>query len=218
MKKSYHKAIFDRIPHKRRRKIIDVAIDEFANKGFDHANINQIATGAGVSVGSLYKYFDTKEDLFLTCVLFGVETLQAVLDELLTSPGDLFSRIEKIVRIIQRHSREQKTLIIFYNEMTSESNTRLTRELASRMETLSAGIYSALIREAQKAGEVHPEISPDLFAFFLDNLFMMLQFSYACSYYRDRFKIYAGEKILEQDELVVAQFMRFFKGALQQPD
>ena len=31
------------------------AIGEFANKGFDNANINVIASKAGVSVGSLYK-------------------------------------------------------------------------------------------------------------------------------------------------------------------
>ena len=43
MKNSYHKEMFDRIPEERRKKIIDVAVHEFANKGFDNANINKIA-------------------------------------------------------------------------------------------------------------------------------------------------------------------------------
>ena len=90
MKNSYHKEIFDRIPQKRRNKIINVAVHEFARKGFNNANINEIAAAAGISVGSIYKYFNTKEDLFLTCVHFGVETLEAVLDEVIASPGDLF--------------------------------------------------------------------------------------------------------------------------------
>ena len=75
---------------KRRNKIINVAVHEFAHKGFDNANINKIASAAGISVGSIYKYFDTKEDLFLTCVHFGVETLEAVANEVIASPGDLF--------------------------------------------------------------------------------------------------------------------------------
>ncbi|NLA05569.1 MAG: TetR/AcrR family transcriptional regulator, partial [Firmicutes bacterium] len=43
MKTSYHKEVFERIPQKRRDKIIDMAVREFAKKGFDRANINQIA-------------------------------------------------------------------------------------------------------------------------------------------------------------------------------
>jgi hypothetical protein len=43
----------------------------------------------------------------------------------------------------------------------------------------------------------------------------MLQFSYACEYYQERFRIYAGEDILERDEAVVQQFLRFIKAALK---
>lgn len=215
MKKSYHKEIFDRIPQKRRHKIIDVAVHEFAHKGFDNANINEIASSAGISVGSIYKYFDTKEDLFLTCVHFGVKTLEAVLDEVIASPGDLLIKTERIVRIIQAHSREQENLIILYNEMTSESNAKLTWKLAAEMEAISAKVYTSLLRQAREASELKDDISPELFAFFLDNLFMMLQFSYACGYYRERFKIYAGEDIFKQDEFVVEQFMKFIRAALK---
>ena len=218
MKTSYHKEVFERIPQKRRDKIIDMAVREFAKKGFDSANINQIAKAAGISVGSIYKYFDTKEDLFLTCVLSGVKTLESVLGEVIARPGDLFSKMERIVRIIQLHSREQRNLIILYNEMTSESNAGLTWKLAAEMEALSARVYTDLIREAQEKGAVRKDISPELFAFFLDNLFMMLQFSYACTYYRDRFKIYTGKEALEDDELVVEQFNRIFQAALKAPE
>lgn len=218
MKSSYHKEVFERIPQKRRDKIIDMAVREFAKKGFDRANINQIAEAAGISVGSIYKYFDTKEDLFLTCVLSGVKTLESVLGEVIARPGDLFSKMERIVRIIQLHSREQRNLIILYNEMTSESNAGLTWKLAAEMEALSARVYTDLIREAQEKGAVRKDISPELFAFFLDNLFMMLQFSYACTYYRDRFKIYTGKEALEDDELVVEQFNRIFQAALKAPE
>ena len=217
MKKSYHKEIFDRIPEERRKKIIDVAVHEFANKGFDNANINTIAAEAGISVGSIYKYFNTKEDLFLTCVLFGVNTLEQVLDEVVAAPGDLLSKVEKIVQVIQVHSREQKDLIILYNEITSESNAGLTWRLAAEMEALSARVYTSLIGQARENGQIRKDISPGLFAFFLDNLFMMLQFSYACVYYRDRFKIYAGADIFERDELVAEQIVKLFKGALEKP-
>ena len=36
----YHKKTFENIPEEKRRRILAVAIGEFANKGFDNANIN----------------------------------------------------------------------------------------------------------------------------------------------------------------------------------
>jgi len=77
--------------------------------------------------------------------------------------------------------------------MTSESNAKLTWKLAAEMEAISARVYTSLIRQAQEAWKGEERYPPpELFAFFLDNLFMMLQFSYACGYYRERFKIYAA--------------------------
>lgn len=215
MKKVFHSETFERIPAERRQKIIDTAVREFARKGFNNANINVIAAEAGVSVGSIYKYFRTKEDLFLTCVNDGLETLETVLGEVMESHDKLLVKVEKIIRLIQSHSRSRKDLIIFYNEITSESNSQVTWKLASKMEALSARVYTALIRQAQEDGAARKEISPELFAFFLDNLFMMLQFSYACEYYRRRFKIYAGEDIFEKDELVVEQLLGMIKAALE---
>ena len=56
---NYHKSTFDNIPEEKRSKILSVAVNEFATQGFENANINTIAKKAEVSVGSLYKYFDT---------------------------------------------------------------------------------------------------------------------------------------------------------------
>src|ERR1700683_3711770 len=48
----------------KRRQIIDGARAVFLAKGFDAASMNDIARAAGVSKGTLYVYFDNKEQLF----------------------------------------------------------------------------------------------------------------------------------------------------------
>jgi len=218
MKKSYHKSTFEKIPAEKRNLLMEVAVKEFAYKGFDNANINDIAAEAGISVGSIYNYFQTKKDLFLTCVYHGLETLEEVLNEVLHSEDEFLTKVEQIVRKIQFHSRAQKDLILLYNEMTSESNSELTWELAAEMETISSRVYSSLIEQAQREEKIREDISPRLAAFFMDNLFMVLQFSYACEYYRERFKIYAGEDILEKDDEVLDQVLKFIAGALKYGD
>jgi AcrR family transcriptional regulator len=48
----------------KRRQIIDGARKTFMEFGFDGASMGQIARAAGVSKGTLYVYFDSKEALF----------------------------------------------------------------------------------------------------------------------------------------------------------
>ncbi|WP_291329606.1 TetR/AcrR family transcriptional regulator [Desulfovibrio sp. UCD-KL4C] len=49
----------------KKRKIIVSGMKLFSDKGFHKTNISEIATKAGVSVGSFYGYFKDKKDLLL---------------------------------------------------------------------------------------------------------------------------------------------------------
>src|SRR5499427_7439927 len=48
----------------KRRQILDGARAVFLSQGFDAASMGEIARAAGVSKGTLYVYFDSKEELF----------------------------------------------------------------------------------------------------------------------------------------------------------
>ena len=48
----------------KRRQVIEGAREIFMSVGFDAASMNDIARAAGVSKGTLYAYFDSKEALF----------------------------------------------------------------------------------------------------------------------------------------------------------
>lgn len=207
------KELFNRIPEEKRNRILQAAIDAFAVYGYENANTNKIADKAGISVGSLFQYFDSKEDLFCTTVTYGAASLKATLEEIMTGEEDILNKIEKLIRTIQRHSREHGNIIRLYNEMATQSNSRIMKEAVSDVEGVTAELYSSLIMKAQKEMEARTDCDPKMFAFLLDNLFMMLQYSYACDYYRERFKIYVSEDIFEKDDFVVEQMLKFIKAA-----
>ncbi len=52
----------------KREQIVDGAKRVFMQKGFDAASMNDITREAGVSKGTIYVYFDNKEDLFIAMV------------------------------------------------------------------------------------------------------------------------------------------------------
>ncbi|TGK85550.1 TetR/AcrR family transcriptional regulator [Leptospira bourretii] len=205
---------FERISEEKRNRILSTAISEFANRGFTSANTNTIAQKAGISVGSLYKYFETKEDFFLTVVDHGITQLEKTLESVLSMDLDMFGKIEKIIRIIQTHSRINQDIIRLYNEMTTESNYELITRLSGELESLSAKCYIEMINLAKKEGTISSDVDSNLSAFLLDNIFMTLQFSYSTVYYKERMKIYLGEDVFDKDEDVVAGVMKVIRRAL----
>ncbi len=59
------------------RKILAAAAREFALHGLEAASINAICQDGGISKGSLYHYFPSKEALYLACVKESLEGLTA---------------------------------------------------------------------------------------------------------------------------------------------
>ena len=55
---------FYKLPADQQHTILRVALDEFAAHGFSAASLNRIIDAAGISKGSMYYYFDGKEDLY----------------------------------------------------------------------------------------------------------------------------------------------------------
>lgn len=205
---------FDHLPVEKQQLILSTATEEFAQCGYEKANINVIADKAGVSIGSLYRYFSSKEDLFLKTVHEGTLFLSSTLEPIISSDQPILEKLRSIIHVIQTTSREHQSLIKLYSEMTSVGNRALAQRLSNEIETISAEAYARLLKDGQDRGEVRKDMDPRLGAFFLDNLFMSLQFSYVNGYYIQRFRTYAGESILEQDEKVAREMVSFIQSAL----
>ena len=64
---------------RRRRQIVDAAVQLFIEKGFHKTTTRQIAKAAGFSIGSLYEYVASKEDvLYLVCDAIHAEVERSV--------------------------------------------------------------------------------------------------------------------------------------------
>lgn len=64
--------IRDEQREKRRQEILDTALDLFIRKGYAATKISDIAKSAGMSVGLLFHYFESKEKLYENLIRYGV--------------------------------------------------------------------------------------------------------------------------------------------------
>ncbi len=212
-KTQFCKATFEKLPLEKQQRILKVAREEFADNGFENTSIQQIAKKSGISVGSIYKYFENKESLFTYIVQEGLSYLENTLLELAPTDEDILIKAEKIIRKLISFSRKQPDFIKLYCSLTTGGNSEFLNLISQRIEAVSASVYTQTIAIAQETGEVRKDVNPAFFAYLLDNVFMMLQFSVACPYYQERFFIYTGKQIDESDDLIIEQTLLFLKAA-----
>ena len=68
---------FHTLASERQEAILRAALDEFSTHGFTEASLNRIITAASLSKGSMYYYFDSKEDLYVHLLRVQVEQMVA---------------------------------------------------------------------------------------------------------------------------------------------
>lgn len=209
-----YKEAFERASDERKEKILEVGIEEFSSKGYENANINVIAKNAGISIGLMYKYFSTKEDLFITCIQRGMQILDDAIDEIMNSDDKLLIKAERLIRATCLHSKKNSNYIKLYNVITNSKSSDMARSLARQIEGSTSRKYITSIAQAFANGDIRQDIDPRMLAFFLDNLLTTLQFSYTCDYYKERFEMYTGIDIDSMDdEQVVRQLLKFIESA-----
>lgn len=211
---AYHKETFDKITEERREKVLQAAREEFAKKGYIATNINEVAKKAGISIGSMYSYFASKEDLFLTIVEDCFTILEGVLTEAYEQTDDVFEFFELLLRSASHYACTYPEHSQIYLDITTEALSNLSSRLSKQLETITANYYMQVLEKAQKRATIDEKMDLHILSFCFDNLIMMYQFSFTSHYYRNRMAILLGEELMEDHEKVIEGILQFVRKAL----
>jgi AcrR family transcriptional regulator len=117
----------------KRRQIMDGARRAFLEQGFDAASMGEIARRAGVSKGTLYVYFKSKEDLFEA--IFEEESRAQVERIFSLDPGD--HDVESVLNTLGRAH------VAYLCQADRISSLRTIMSIAVRMPELGRRFYDA---------------------------------------------------------------------------
>jgi len=125
---------------KRKAAILDAAVAEFGDKGYDAATIRGIAERAGVDPALVHHYFASKADLFADSIHFPLRPQEAIPTIL---EGDFDKLGERLVRFVltlwdEPHT-QKRAVMMMRAAMGSRFTTPLVmqfllRELASKVQ------------------------------------------------------------------------------------
>lgn len=136
------------------QKIKLAGLKLFAKKGLAATNIKEIAKEAGISLGLIYHYYKSKEELYLSLANEAMEKSQNAFDEITRQTGTIKDKISSFIDSylygVQKEDGIYYFIIISQPYLTGkeEEDQKLNEQ-----KMLSIKNLEVLIREGQKSGE-----------------------------------------------------------------
>lgn len=130
----------------RRQIIISKALELFARKGYSDTKIGDIAKAADMSVGLMFHYFESKEQLYEELVRMGAQGTNIPLDMNFENPLDFFSGF---LKALFQYAKEQPWVFYMFVLMAqarrSDSIPQHIKEMAMSVNQIeqSAEIIAA---------------------------------------------------------------------------
>ena len=130
----------------RRNEILDTALRLFSQKGYHQTSMSEIARESEFSIGSLYNFFRSKEDLFFQLFKRNVDELEELVERAISQGKDAKEKLEKLTGVLFEYFEKkwQAFHILALNRQSFEWN--LKDELAEVIRAKHLEFISTLSR------------------------------------------------------------------------
>lgn len=143
----------ERLVIKRRDQMIKGAVTLFKQKGFHRTTTREIARAAGFSIGTLYEYIRTKEDvLYLVCDSIYDHVSKRLQKDLDNSQGTTESLKLAIAHYFRVMDELQDEVLVMYQEAKSLSKDALPYVLSKEIEM--ASMLETVLNKCVENGEL----------------------------------------------------------------
>jgi AcrR family transcriptional regulator len=142
----------------RRQEILDAAINVFGKKGFAATCVGDVADAAKMAKGTVYLYFDSKEEIYATAVRLAVEQLQELATDRLRSAKGVRERLAVAISVRMEFWHEQLNLYRLLLTVGREpQHKRQTHELLRAGHAYFVGILKGGVEAGEIEGKVDLE-------------------------------------------------------------
>lgn len=184
------KETFKNITEAKRQKFLNEAALLFAEKGYDGADMGELARRAGVSKGSIYNYFESKEDLFLYVCTFNLERSRQAIYGTMDPAWDIYRQIDHIFKSGVQFITEHPEFMVIYLSMTAPGMQRFAEVLAGVTEKFTGDVLKRELAKGIEAGIVRADLDIKLTAFIINGLYILFLSSLMTTYFQIRMREY----------------------------
>lgn len=206
---------FANLAEDKQQAIVRAALYEFAAQGYQRASCNTIVKAAGISKGSLFQYFGSKEGLFL--FVFGrfVGKVKAAVKEATARQEDFFALVQAILTAGLHFIERYPQYFQMYLQVLFEQEVPRRQELLAEVRLFSSDYFGPICARAREQGVIRTDIGVAMVIFILDAAIDRFLQAYARPY----LDVGLGLASLSEAELQdkVEELLGVLKNGLQPP-
>lgn len=159
------KQTFFNLPQKKRSRILECAIQEFAEHGYERFSISRMVAAAGIAKGSFYQYFEDKDDLYEHVIdIVIIQRKLRISDE--EQPRLLELNLTQFIRtLFRRLVREFSTeplLMKLGLDFLRHQNEQPCKRIYERYAGAQDDYFPRFIRDEQSRGEIDPQVDAEV--------------------------------------------------------
>lgn len=182
---------FTSLDEEKQKRIINAALKEFADNGYDRASTNQMVKNAGIGKGMLFYYFNSKKKLFHYLIEYSLDvTATKFLDRIDTSETDFFERTKQLARIKTEYYLKYIDVMNFLGSFMLKDELKVPADLKERYEEVMQLGYS----------KTYDNVDKTLFRNDLDQgkVFRLIQWAIE-GYQNELISIFKGQSLSDID-------------------
>jgi TetR/AcrR family fatty acid metabolism transcriptional regulator len=149
-----------------RERILAAATRRFAAFGYRRTGIAEIAREAGVAAGTLYRYFENKEEIFRAVMREGLQCWLATARQVLRAPGTALERLARLGAASVAFNQDNALVNSVYRRDDEIIFAPLLEELHAELVAENVKMIAAVIRDGIREGTFR-KVDPERAAFIL---------------------------------------------------
>ena len=163
------KQTFFNLPSKKRERILQAGLEEFAAHPYLKSSTNRIIEKADISKGSFYQYFDNKKDLYKYIINKATDEKIEFLNEQLLDyeKQNFFKYLRALFVGGIKFKKEYPLLSKIGDRLLTGDNESLKNEIYAESRPKSNQFFLNILEKAAERGELDPEVDIEMTAFML---------------------------------------------------
>ena len=165
------KQTFLNLPEEKRTTFTDIALDEFANHEYNTASISKIVERAGIAKGSVYQYFEDKQDLFM--YLLDVANREMIGFIQRTAPPNPNADFFELLRWQMSASVQAAQTYPVHARLARRAYSSplpFREDILAEAKRVRQAHFQTMIAQGQAAGHLSPRLDPAVVSFVVQGI------------------------------------------------